>query len=171
LYTHQEMWLKSRWIIYLRTTYEVEWLLTLFEFISESGFGKRASTGMGRFTIRDLRPPNFDERFPLVNDANVFMTLSSAYVVSPSEIAGKVFYSLHIKRGKLSAAMPTSSPGGFLKHPVAMCRAGSIFETKHPVRSWYSKLIADIHHERKEVRHYGFAFPVAGKLYDIETQH
>jgi CRISPR-associated protein Csm4 len=166
LYTHQEMWLKSRWIIYLRTTFDAAWLQPLFDYTSESGFGKRASTGMGRFTIMDLREPESHERFPTVENANGFMTLSSAYLTSPGEIAERAFYKLHVKRGKLGAAMPTSSPGGFLKHPVAMCVAGSIFESKDPARLWFGKLIEDIHSEHREIRHYGFAFPVAGKLFD-----
>jgi hypothetical protein len=47
-----------------------------------------------------------------------------------------------------------------------MCVAGSIFESKDPARLWFGKLIEDIHSEHREIRHYGFAFPVAGKLFD-----
>jgi CRISPR-associated protein Csm4 len=166
LYTHQEMWLKGCWIIYLRSTFDATWLFPLFDYLSESGFGKRASTGMGRFTIRDLREPKTHERFPAVDNANGFMTLSSSYLISPGEIAGRMFYKLHVKRGKVGPAMPTGKSGGFLKHPVAMCVAGSIFESKTPYRPWFGKLIDDIHSEHKEIRHYGFAFPVAGKLFN-----
>jgi CRISPR-associated protein Csm4 len=166
LYTHQEMWLKSVWTIYIHTTFDEAWLRPLFDYTSESGFGKRASTGMGRFTIKDFREPRPHERFPTVDNANGFITLSSSYLISPSEIAERSFYRLHIKRGKLGPAMPTSNPGGFLKHPVAMCIAGSIFESKNPHRRWFGKLIDDIHSEHREIRHYGFAFPVAGKLFD-----
>jgi CRISPR-associated protein Csm4 len=166
LYTHQEMWLENRWIIYLRTTFPAEWVRPLFDYVGESGFGKRASTGMGRFIIHDLRPPKSHEQFPAVSNADSFMTLSSAYVPSESEIAEGAFYTLQVKRGKLGAAMPTDSIGGFLKHPIAMCCAGSIFNSNDPARLCFGRLIDDIHREHKEIKHYGFAFPVAGKLFD-----
>lgn len=165
LYTHQELWLKGKWCVYLRTIYDATWLRPLFDYISEVGFGKRASTGMGRLAIRELRAPQSREQFPTVPDADGFLTLSSAYVPAPHEVAGNAFYSLYVKRGKLGAGMPTESAGGFLKYPVTMCRAGSIFATADPARRWFGRLVDDVHRERKEVRHYGFAFPVAGKLF------
>jgi CRISPR-associated protein Csm4 len=166
LYTHQEMWLKSRWIIYIRTTLDAAWLRPLLDCIGESGFGKRASIGMGRFSVLDLRAPKPHESFPKVDDADGFMTISSAYVPWPSELTGEAFYSLYIKRGKLGAGMTTSSTGGFLKYPVAMCQAGSVFVSDDPSRPWFGRLIDDAHCERNEIKHYGFAFPVAGKFFD-----
>lgn len=165
LYMHQEMWLKGKWCIHLRTTYDPAWLRPLFDYVGEAGFGKRASTGKGCFVVRELRAPEPYEQFPKVADANGFMTLSSAYMPAGNEIAGDAYYTLHVKRGKLGAGMPTDSVGGFLKYPVTMCRAGSIFATTEPTRRWYGRLVDDVHREHKEVRHYGFAFPVAGKLF------
>ncbi len=165
LYTHQEMWLRSKWCVYLRTTYDPAWLRPLFDYVGEAGFGKRASTGMGRFAVKYIRAPESHEQFPTVAVADGFLTLSSAYVPATHEIANGAYYALHVKRGKLGAGVPTSSAGGFLKYPVTMCRAGSIFATTEPARRWFGRLVDDVHRERKEVRHYGFAFPVAGKLF------
>lgn len=165
LYTHQEMWLHRRWSFYLRTTYDATWLRPLLDYVAEAGFGKRASTGLGRFAVLELRALKSHEQFPAVADANGFLTLSSAYVPTASEMTAGAFYALHLKRGKLGSAMPTSSPGGFLKYPIAMCRAGSVFPANDPTRRWFGQMLGGVHREHTEVRHYGFAFPVPGKLF------
>jgi CRISPR-associated protein Csm4 len=166
LYTSQEMWLHHRWSFYLRTTYDTAWLRPLLDYVADTGFGKRASTGLGRFAVVELRALKSDEQFPAVADADGFLTLSSAYAPAAREMIEGAFYSLHVKRGKLGSAMPTSSPGGFLKYPIAMCRAGSVFPASDPTRRWFGQMLGGVHRERDEIRHYGFAYPVAGKLFD-----
>ena len=165
LYLQSEAWLQNRWCIYLRTTCDIDWLKPLFTYVSETGFGKRASTGLGHFTVRRLRPLATHEQFPAVADANGFLTLSSAYVPHNNEVSGQAYYSLHLKRGKLGAAMATTEKGGYLKRPVTMCNAGSVFATDAPPRKWYGSLLDDMHKELAEVKQYGYAFPLAGKLF------
>ena len=165
LYTHREFYHVGQWLMYLRTALPIEWLRTLFEYVGNNGFGKRASAGMGRFEILEIRALEEQEAFPKVHDADGFMTLSSSYVPADEEPIDRAFYLSHVKRGKLGPGAATAQPGGFLKYPMVMFQAGSVFSTSTPTRTWFGRLLGNIHRERTEVVHYGFAFPVSGRFF------
>jgi len=67
----------------------------------------------------------------------------------------------HIKRGKVGGHY--ANEGRYLKYPIAMYHAGSVFKTTKANAPYYGRYINDIHPSRKEIIHYGFAFPLPGK--------
>ncbi|MGH9824604.1 MAG: hypothetical protein ACREDR_15305 [Blastocatellia bacterium] len=165
LYTHHESFLLGTRHIYVRTTLDPAWLRPLIEVVGDSGFGKRSSTGMGQFRVLDLRPLKPHEQFPRVADSDSFMTLSSSYVPAPDDQVRRSYYAVHLKRGKLGSGITTNAPGGFLKYPVAMFRAGSIFQVDSPSRPWFGRLLDEIHGERPEIRQFAFAYPIPGRFF------
>jgi CRISPR-associated protein Csm4 len=163
LYTHQEQHYNGVWRIYLRTGFPPEVLRPLFEFIGQNGFGKRASTGCGQFELCE----DFETHklFAPPADANGFMTLASSYVAErPSDLDG-AHYSFHIRRGKIGPLWGHHEMGDFLKRPLVLFKAGSLFRHAEPARAWQGKLLRQVHRNPKlPICHYGYAFPVACKF-------
>lgn len=163
LYTHQEHHLSGIWRIYLRTVFPPEVLRPLFEFVGQNGFGKRASTGCGQFEL--LGSFEKHKLFEPPAGANGFMTLASSFVVEkPSDLA-EAHYGFHIRRGKIGPQWGHHQPGDFLKRPLVLFKAGSIFRSSNPNREWQGKLLRQVHRNPQlPICHYGYAFPIACKL-------
>jgi CRISPR type III-A-associated RAMP protein Csm4 len=168
LYTHEEHVLRNKkLVVHVRSTWPAERLRPLFEHVGDNGFGKRASTGLGRFAVEALRRPTEYEKLPTVDDANGFMTLSSSYVPAKGEDVAGGWYEFHVKQGKVGHAMAVGPPGDhhYLKHPVVMFRAGSVFPAREPERPWFGRQLRGLCPERPDVVHYGFAFAVPCRLF------
>lgn len=165
LYTHQELHLNGIWYLYLRTTYSPDRLRPLFEFVGQNGFGKRASTGLGQFELVDDFEPHTLFNHPPAG-ANAFMTLSSSYVAENlSADLNDANYSFYVKRGKIGPFWRHQQKGDFIKRPLVLFKAGSIFRSANPARPWQGRLLNNVHRNSDwPIYHYGYAFPVACQL-------
>lgn len=159
LYTHRETYYHCDIQIFIRTILEKEKIFQLFKFLADNGYGKRKSTGKGQLKIKSLE---VHDKFPDINNSNGFMTLSSSYVPVDHEVKlDESRYTVHIKRGKVGGHY--ANEGKYLKYPIAMYQAGSIFKKSGVNTPYYGRYIENVHSSRKEIVHYGFAFPLVGK--------
>lgn len=137
-----------------------EELLSLFQFISFSGFGKNKSTGKGRLKIVDI------DEFTLPNAIipNAFIALS--LFVPTEEDPAKGYYQSMVKYGKLGGSLTKSilSQNGHqpFKKPLLMFEPGSLFFS-NSLNEYYGSLIENIHLD-KQVKHYAYAFPLGVRI-------
>lgn len=159
LYTHRETYYHCDVQVFIRTILEKEEIRQLLEFLADNGYGKRKSTGKGQLEIKSLD----EHKFCYIDNPGGFMTLSSSYVpVDQYEVKlDESRYTVHIKRGKVGGHY--ANEGKYLKYPIAMYQAGSIFKKSGVNASYYGRYIKNVHSSRKEIVHYGFAFPLPGK--------
>jgi CRISPR-associated protein Csm4 len=121
------------------------------EDLQRTGYGKRRSVGYGQVVSYSLDPV---ERFPDVEGANGFVTLSSFVPARADPTTG--FWTTKVKYGKLGEEAALG-PQPF-KSPLIRLGPGSCFYDSTP-REWYGRLVANIAADRRVVQ-YGYAFPV-----------
>jgi len=152
LFDLPDRWIGGKWVCWARTTLEQDHLKRLMQFVSEHGYGKRASIGKGRFDVVSVAegPP-----LPgLQAKHGRYMLLSSSYVPEDGcQLSDGDCYRLRVKRGK------RHDSSKYIKKPVAMFEAGSVF--KGQPQHYVGRLVPDVHTEDEEVVEYGLAYPVA----------
>ena len=161
LYSQEETFFNedgSSFEIYLVTDYfRLEDLNRIFKYISIEGFGRDKSMGKGEFTFE------IKEGMDIPNSPkpNAFMTLSS-YIPSENDPT-RGYYSIIHKFGKLGGLYAKGIPevyGNPFKIPLIMFSAGStFFDKNYSQKQIYGSLLKDVH-KNKNIRHYGFAFPI-----------
>jgi len=164
LYELPEQFLSKRhryFTLYLRVS--ADWVdpvresLALFETV---GVGKRKSLGYGRLKLVEFSQFEFPTHGLPVRG---FMSLSNFVPATGDPING--YWRLMVKDGRLDGQWGIRHSN--LKKPLLMLQAGSCFETDL-VKTWYGRLVYDIHPERPEVVQYGLAYPVP---YYGQTKH
>lgn len=126
------------------------------DYLVATGYGKRKSVGLGALSGADL------ERFagfPPIDGANGFVSLSNFTPASGDPVRGA--WRTLVKRGKLGEHLART--GNPFKRPVVMLEAGSCFYDS-PVRSFYGRLVKDVHDDHREVVQYGLALPLPMRL-------
>lgn len=110
----------TRFHLYARTE-EVDKLLAKLEHIGNTGFGKDASTGKGRFTVTiDTSFQASDVEIPISdNDTRHHLLLSVC--AAPDMSAMKGYYAFDVKRGKAAPLM--ANP---FKNPLLLVQEGSL---------------------------------------------
>ncbi|MGQ9677217.1 MAG: type III-A CRISPR-associated RAMP protein Csm4 [Chloroflexota bacterium] len=126
------------------------------DYLGATGYGKRKSVGFG--ALSKPEPERF-AGFPPIDGANGFMSLSNFVPAKGDPVRGA--WRTLVKRGKLGEHLArTDNP---FKRPVVMLEAGSCFYDS-PVRSFYGRLVKDVHDGRREIVQYGLALPVPIRL-------
>jgi len=157
----------EKWDIYILSSMDKALLEELLNFIGDNGYGRNASRGRGVFSVEDFKLLSGEERPDKYNgNENGFMTLASSYIPTAGEIDHVLGarYKLLIKTGKLGGHW--ASVKNFCKYPLIMCKAGSIFPASPGIKNFWGQLKKEIHPTRKEVVHYGWAFPVWGNFFE-----
>jgi CRISPR-associated protein Csm4 len=144
--------------IYLKLAEEfVDRARELFQYVEQSGYGKRKSVGYGQVKLVSFEPfPGF----PSPADANGFVTLSNFVPAARDPTSG--YWNVIVKYGKLGEEFATGDNP--FKKPLLMFTAGSSFRDS-PCREHYGRLVralSPIHIEK--IVQYGFALPVPMKL-------
>ncbi|HBD08002.1 MAG TPA: hypothetical protein DCZ69_07040 [Syntrophobacteraceae bacterium] len=98
---------------------DVERVCTAMERIGQWGFGKNASTGLGRFDLGESEPLSL----PVVSDANACYTLSP--VVPESGLYATHYFTPFIRFGKHGDVLAKSRNP--FKNPVIMANEGAVF--------------------------------------------
>ena len=133
-------------------------LMTWWRWVEANGFGKRKSAGHGVFQIvQPLHPADDDFPGTHVAQPNAFMSLS-AWVPARDDPTD-VCYRTRIKRGKLAEAYALGRPW---KKPLLMFEPGTLacLPTGEPLRTFYGRLIEDMHWTRPDIVQYGLGFPM-----------
>lgn len=101
-----------------------EEIKALFKQIGQVGFGKKASSGGGKFTVSEMTPVAFEN-----SGATAFMTLAPC-VPAPDEFnAAKSFYKVFVRFGRHGNVAATS--GKPFKQPVMTMDAGAVLTPKN----------------------------------------
>jgi CRISPR-associated protein Csm4 len=167
LYSQEETFFNgdgSSFEIYLVTDYfTLEDLNRIFKYVSIEGFGRDKSMGKGQFTFE------IKEGMDIPNSPkpNAFITLSS-YIPSENDPT-RGYYSIIHKFGKLGGLYAKGISevyGNPFKIPLIMFSAGStFFDKNYSQKQIYGSLLNDVH-KNKNIRHYGFAFPIGVTVED-----
>jgi CRISPR-associated protein Csm4 len=144
--------------LYLKTNYfSKEELMKIFRYISTEGFGRDSSTGKGHFKFDIAEGIDFPE----VEKPNAFMTLSSYMPTANDPVKG--YYGIVHKYGKLGGLYSkgvSEVNGNPFKVPLIMFSAGSTFhDTEYRKGKVYGGMVDDVH-QKTEIRHYAYAFPI-----------
>jgi CRISPR-associated protein Csm4 len=125
----------------------------LFDIIEKIGFGANNSTGKGfmNFVISD-ETGLFNKK----NENNRAMSLSHGVLTNEMK---EPRYKQHIHFGKLGGSFANSSISPF-KYPILMTKPGATFSSDLSENLFFGKILADVHHELKEIRHYAVHLPV-----------
>ena len=152
LFDYADEWPDGQWRCWMRTTLERGHIERLMAFVGDSGYGKRASVGKGRFEVVSVDEGH--SPLPGLQPARGrYMILSSSLAPGPTiDLTGAV-YGVRVKRGKLH------NSSQYIKKPVAMFTAGSVFVGTPGVH--VGALVPAVHSIDPEVVDYGIAYPVA----------
>ena len=129
----------------------------LFQYLAQSGYGKRKSVGYGQIKLVTFEPFS---GFPSPPDANGFISLSNFVPTVQDPTLG--YWNVMVKYGKLGEEFAVA--GNPFKKPLIMFTAGSCFYDS-PCREYYGRLVRGLSSVRTDkVVQYGFALPVPIKL-------
>lgn len=129
---------------------------SLFEYLAQTGYGKRKSVGYGQIRSFSLTP---FEGFPSIPEANGFVSLSSFIPSGKDPRWGN--WKCRVKYGKLGEEYALERMA--FKRPLVMLEAGSTFYAS-PCREFYGRLVQGISPPNPQVVQYGFALPVPMRL-------
>lgn len=135
---------------------EQKFTLTEFEQrleqLGKLGFGRDASTGLGRFEIVKI----IAENYPAVNDANAYLTLANTAPQGLDLNKDHSYYQITTRFGRhgdISAL--TENP---FKKPIILAKAGAVFTPNQ----WQPKLflgngLVNVSHQQPNAVHQGYA--------------
>jgi len=126
----------SKLNIYLRC--EPDWhdkVVSLLKNVSEIGFGKDKSVGLGAFEVESIEE---FERFGRFNNANGFVSLSSMTPAADDPTDAR--FRLRTKYGKLGEGV-FSNP---FKKPLLQMEAGAAFKTNNSIKDYYGRIVEGI---------------------------
>jgi CRISPR-associated protein Csm4 len=124
----------------------------LFQYIADTGYGKRKSIGYGQLELVSFKPPN---EFICPEKPNGFVTLSNFVPSANDPTEG--FWNLIVKYGKMGEEW--ASEDHAFKKPLLMLEAGSTFFDSPP-RDYYGCLVKNLNPAYHQVVQYAFALPV-----------
>jgi CRISPR-associated protein Csm4 len=151
----------NRFNIFIRTILDRKMIESIFKYIGTIGFGRNKFTGKGQFDFKID-----DSELPEIQGAsnpNAFITLS-LYIPTSEEKFEKCFYDILTKYPKLGgdyAKSAINSQKNFVpfKMPLVMFREGSLF-VGYDSNKLYGQLKDGIHKIDKDIKQYGYAYPV-----------
>ena len=149
--------------IYLKLEDEfVDMARSLFQYIADTGYGKRKSVGYGEVETMSFEPFG---GFNAPANANGFVTLSNFVPATDDPIHGN--WQTMVKYGKMGEEY--ASEEHVFKKPLLMLEAGSTFYDT-PCREYYGRLVKDLSGFYQQAVQYAFALPVPMRL-PQNTEH
>ncbi len=140
-------------VVYIRTGAWLDRLVTLFNCLSTTGFGKKKSSGRGAFEVAGEPQPCdwMDDN----EGADGFVSLSHFVPAETDPTEGR--WAVAVKYPKFAAGAPT--PGPF-KGRLTMLRPGSVFKIVGSVEPFYGRMLRGLHQVFPQSVQYGLAFAV-----------
>lgn len=102
----------------------LEKTLQLFEVIGLAGYGRKASTGHGKFTIENCQPHKAHHS----NNANAYLTLNASAPEGSKWRAEQSFYELETHWGKHGNQLVHGNP---FKNPILLIKRGALLMPKN----------------------------------------
>lgn len=130
--------------------------MQLFQYITDTGYGKRKSIGYGQIESMIFEP--FDG-FKQPEKINGFVTLSNFVPSADDPTEG--FWNMIIKYGKMGEEW--AAEDWAFKKPLLMLEAGSTFYDM-PCRDYYGCLVKDLNPHYSQAVQYAFGLPVPMSL-------
>lgn len=133
---------------------EMENLKEIFKILEDYGIGSNKSTGKGFFSY------SLSEEKTLFNcTGNRAMSLSHGILTRNMKDS---LYKIHVHFGKLGGSYANSNYSPF-KYPIIMVKQGATFSPDKEdsfSNTIYGKILDDVHHSLKEIRHYAVHLPI-----------
>lgn len=137
--------------VYLRTSARQDCLLACWHALSVTGFGRKASSGLGAFHIAG--PPEPCPWMDVAPAANAFAALNH-FIPAPSDpVTG--LWRTHVTFPKFHA----HSTAQVFKGAYLMLTPGSVFRTPAAPAAWYGSMIPTPTPEMPRALHYALCFP------------
>lgn len=139
--------------VYLKVSDDfVDMAKKLFQYIADTGYGKRKSVGYGQ-----IESVSFDifDGFNQPQKANGFVTLSNFVPAANDPIKG--CWNMIVKYGRMGEEW--ASEDNAFKKPLLMLEAGSTF-LDSPPRDYYGCLVRNLNPVYDQAVQYAFALPV-----------
>ncbi len=134
----------------------VETARQLFQYLGQSGYGKRKSVGYGQLSLLEFKEFT---GFSSPPDANGFISLSNFVPAANDPAQG--YWQVLVKYGKLGEELATSENP--FKKPLIMFTAGSCFYDS-PCKEYYGRLVKNLTTVSQKVAQYGLALALPIKL-------
>lgn len=129
--------------VWVRSTASPEHIEGLFGTVGETGYGRDATWGRGRFKVKAVEPfPDLD-----AHAGNRMLSLSHG-VLTPN--MGDPRYRLHTHYGKLGPIMAATERRVW-KQPVLLARPGCTFRPEGD--GPFGRLLDGVHQDRNDIRH------------------
>lgn len=128
----------------------------LFQYLRDTGYGKRKSVGYGEIEVTSFEP--FDG-FPSPAEPNGVVSLSNFVPASNDPVDG--VWRIIVKYGKMGEEYALGENA--FKKPLLMLEAGATFRDS-PSREYYGRLVKGLSRAYPEVVQYAFALPVPMRL-------
>jgi CRISPR-associated protein Csm4 len=148
--------------VYLKVADDfVDTVKELFQYIADTGYGKRKSVGYGQIELM-----SFDTfaGFNQPQKVNGFVTLSNFVPAANDPVAG--WWNKIVKYGRMGEEW--ASEDNAFKKPLLMLEAGSTFLDPSP-RDYYGCLVRNLNPAYSQTVQYAFALPVAMLVPGQET--
>jgi len=144
----------SVFVLYREEAFDEERLAEAFRRIGEMGFGRDASSGLGRFTVEELRP------LPLPRPSKTLYTLGP-YVPREHEYQ-KIWYQPFVRFGRHGGPLAISSNP--FKEPVLMAGEGAVLQTPDKAGPFVGRAVTGLSKAEKDTLHQGYSlvFPLEG---------
>ena len=124
----------------------------LFQYIADTGYGKRKSVGYGQIEKYSFEP---FKGFEIPANPDGFISLSN-FVPAPSDPRQGCWRTL-TKYGKMGEAFSLEESA--FKKPLLMLEAGAVFYDR-PLRPFYGSMVKDLSPRYNEAVQYALALPV-----------
>ncbi len=125
-------------------------LMDLFERLSESGFGKKSSTGQGDFHVAEFEAFAFNH----IDRPNGFVSLSNLVPASPDPTDG--LYRTFVKFGKMGQERALG--GRPFKKPLVMLRPGACFRSPDSSKPFRGRMVGNLSPTFPDALQCGLAF-------------
>lgn len=147
LYFADEFWIRdagTEWDVYVRTSLPDDWLSQLFGKVGEFGFGRDATLGRGRFSVRVDPAPQGLFQAPGRRRMSLSHGSLTLNMTDPR-------YRLHTHYGRAWGLNGLSGSNSPFKRPLTLLRPGATFEPSDD--GPYGELLTEVHPGRQEIVH------------------
>ena len=161
-FTSEQNWYapNSQWQLYLlhdAARISRDELERVLKNLGHSGYGRDASTGLGKYHVDALEESELFQR-----EGNAAMTLAPCCPQGQGFDPERSYYQTLTRFGRHGNVQATA--GNLYKKPVLMAQSGAVFSGERHGRAWIGQGIGDISTTLRETVHQGYAPAIALNL-------
>lgn len=154
LFTREVTFYDRNLVLFIREShFGRDGLYRLFEFIGKNGYGANASSGKGLFSC------DVEER-PMMSSGNPNAVMLLSHTIPSPADPQKGNYRVFTKFCKAGGSYAVR--GKYFKRPTLIIEPGATFIGAP--KSYYGRILNNVHSEYKEIVHYGVGLPVPVRI-------